>query len=83
MIKNPFENFIKEEYEWIYDGENTDILLSGFDNAITKEEFEENFEEFINRATDCYCNNDWIIQEMHDSMHEILIDVIKDYLTNK
>ena len=78
-----FEKFIKEEFEYIYDGDNTDILLNEINNAITKEEFEENFEKFTNRATDCYCNNDWVIQEMHDLMHETLIDVIKDYLTDK
>ena len=78
-----FENFIKEEYEWLYDGDNVSILLDGFDGKITEEEFYDNYDEFINRATEDYCNNDWIIQEMHDSMHEILIDVIKDYLANK
>ena len=78
-----FEKFIKEEFEYIYDGDHVDILLNEFDNAITKEEFEENFEKFINRATDCYCNNDWVIQEMHDIMHETLIEVIKDYLADK
>lgn len=83
MIKNPFEDFIKEEFEFIYEGDNVDILLNEFDNAITKEEFEEHFEEFTNRATDCYCNNDWVIQEMHDIMHETLIEVIKDYLADK
>lgn len=83
MIKNPFEDFIKEEFEFIYDGNNVSILLDEFDGKISEEEFEENFEEFINRATNYYCNNDWIIQEMHDSMHEILINVIKDYLANK
>ena len=80
--KSPAEYFT-EEFEYIYDGDNADILLNELDNAITKEEFEENFEKFTNRATDCYCNNDWVIQEMHDIMHETLIDVIKDYLADK
>ena len=82
-MENLFEKFIKEEYEYIYDGDNVDILLNGFDGKITEEEFYDNYDEFISKATEDYCNNDWLIQEMHDSMHELLIDVIKDYLANK
>ena len=83
MIKNPFEDFIKEEYEWVYNENNISVLLNRFDGKITEEEFYDNYDEFINRATESYCNNEWIIQEIHDFMHEILIDVIKDYLANK
>ena len=68
------------------EGTGLSELLKWVDNSTDEqfvEEFEEHFEEFTNRATDCYCNNDWVIQEMHDIMHETLIEVIKDYLADK
>ena len=80
MIKNPFEDFIKEEYEYIYDGDNVSVLLDGFDGEISEEEFYDNYNEFLNKAVEAYCNNDYIIQQMHDNMHDELVDVLKQYL---
>ena len=80
MIKNPFEDFIKEEYEWIYNGDNVSMLLNGFNGEISEEEFYDNYDEFLNKAVKAYCNNDYIIQQMHDDMHDELVDVLKQYL---
>ncbi len=76
-----FAKFIKDEYEWVF-GETdcAKVLLDGFDGRISEDEFYENFDTFMNQATNEYCNNEWIIQQMHDNMHDILVDVIKDYL---
>jgi hypothetical protein len=78
-----FAKFIREEYEWILSDEVVQILLEGFDGAITEEEFYENMDMFINRAVNMYCNDEWIIQQMHDNMDDTMRDVLKDYLNEK
>lgn len=79
-----FARFIKDEYEWLYDDSDcTDVLLEGFDGEISEEEFYENFDMFLNRAVNDFCNDEWIIQQLHENMHDILIDVLKDYLSEQ
>ena len=38
---------------------------------------------FMTQATTYFTNDEWIIQQMHENMHDILVDVLKDYLNNK
>jgi hypothetical protein len=84
IMENLFEKFIKEEYEWIYeDGDNANLIIEGFDGEISEDEFYEHFDEFMNQAVDQYCNSEYIIQTMHDNMHDELIDVVKQYLNNR
>lgn len=78
-----FARFIKDEYEWILNDDVVQILLEGFDGRITEEEFYENIDMFINRAVNLFCNDEWIIQQMHDNMDDIMRDVLKDYLNEK
>jgi hypothetical protein len=78
-----FARFIRDEYEWILNDDVVQILLEGFDGRITEEEFYENADMFINRAVNLFCNDEWIIQQMHDNMDDIMRDVLKDYLNEK
>jgi hypothetical protein len=78
-----FQRFIQDEYEWILSDDAVQILLEGFDGGITEEEFYENIDMFINRAVNMFCNDEWIIQQLHDNMDDAMIDVLKDYLNEK
>ena len=83
-MDNLFEQFMKQEFEWIYEcGDCVDMLLDGFDGEIDEDEFYEHFDMFMNRAVENYCNNEYIIQMMHENMHDELIDVLKDYLNER
>ena len=74
-----FARFIRDEYEWILNDDVVQILLEGFDGRITEEEFYENIDMFMNRAVNTFCNDEWIIQQMHDNMDDVMRDVLKDY----
>ena len=78
-----FARFIKDEYEWILNDDVVQILLEGFDGRITEEEFYENMDMFINRAVNMFCNDEWIIQQIHDHMDDIMREVLKDYVNEK
>jgi hypothetical protein len=78
-----FARFIQDEYEWILNDDAVQVLLEGFDGRITEEEFYENIGMFINRAVNMFCNDEWIIQQLHDNMDDTMRDVLKDYLNNK
>jgi hypothetical protein len=78
-----FQKFIQDEYEWILNDDVVQILLEGFDGRITEEEFYENMDMFINRAVNMFCNDEWIIQQLHDNMDDTMRDVLKDYLNEK
>jgi hypothetical protein len=78
-----FQRFIQDEYEWILSDDAVQILLEGFDGRITEEEFYENIDMFINRAVNMFCNDEWIIQQLHDNMDDTMRDVLKDYLNEK
>lgn len=78
-----FQRFIQDEYEWILNDDVIQILLEGFDGEITEEEFYENMDMFINRAVTMFCNDEWIIQQIHDNMDDTMRDVLKDYLNEK
>ena len=83
-MENLFEKFMKEEFEWVFgEGDSVNMIIEGFDGDITEDEFYEHFDEFIQQAVDKYCNNEWIIQTMHDNMYDELNDVIKQYLLDR
>ena len=82
-MEDLFQKFIQDEYEWILNDDVVQILLEGFDGRITEEEFYENMDMFINRAVNMFCNDEWIIQQLHDNMDDTMRDVLKDYLNNK
>ena len=83
-MEDLFVKFINEEFEWIYnDTDSTKFILEGFDRAITEDEFYEMFEELKGQVTDAVSNDEWIIQQIHERMDDMLIDALKDYSNNK
>ena len=83
-MEDLFQKFIKDEYEWVFgESDSTAVLLEGFNGEISEDEFYENFDMFMTQATTYFTNDEWIIQQMHENMHDILVDVLKDYLNNK
>lgn len=82
-MENNFEKFINEEFEWIYsDSEAAQWFIEGFDNKFTEDEFYEHFEEFKNQVVNKTANDEWLIQQIHERMDDMLIDVLKNYLNN-
>lgn len=77
------EDFIRTEYGWIYEScsDAMDILfddLDGEDFSIA--EINENLSDFIDRAVERICEDEYIIQCLHDWMHDELLEVIKESL---
>lgn len=76
-----FERFIRQEYEFLYDCEDSvEMLIGDLENEISTIKLMENLEDFIERATENFCNDEYIIQMMHDWMHDELINVIDSSL---
>lgn len=76
-----FERFIRQEYEFLYDCEDSvEMLVGDLENEISTIKLMENLEDFIERATENFCNDEYIIQMMHDWMHDELINVIDSSL---
>lgn len=80
---NYFEQFVRDELEWIYNDDMERIILEGFEGKLTEEELDEHAEEFFEQAIEEFCNDDFIIQTMHDWMYDAFVDAIKDYLNSK
>lgn len=79
-----FARFIEEEFEWIFsDSDSVANVTAGFDEAINEDEFYEHFEEFKNQVVNKVANDEWIIQQIHERIDDMLIDSLKDYLNNK
>ncbi len=80
-MENMFENFIREEYEWLYNSDDDlDILIGDLENDISMDNLRSRLEDFIERAVDNFCNDEYIIQMMHEWMHDELINVIDSSL---
>ena len=81
-----FENFVRDEYEFIYDNcENIEILLDRFDNISDdmKEKLEMNmFKKIIPKAIERMMNNDFFWQTFHEEMDDFLINAIKEYMVS-
>ena len=83
-MEDLFAKYIEEEFEYIYsDSEAIQWLIEGFDNKFTEDEFYEHFEEFKNQVVNKTANDEWLIQQIHERMDDMLIDLLKDYLNNK
>lgn len=78
-MEDYFGKFIKEEYEWLYGGDDcADIIMR--ETGISEEEYYENLDDFIKQATDNVCIDEYIIQCLHDWMHDELSNVIENYM---
>lgn len=77
------ENFIRNEYEWIYEScsDAMDILFDDLDcEELNMDEINENLSDYIDAAVERICNDEYIIQCLHDWMHDELLNVIKESL---
>ena len=78
-MEDYFEKFIKEEYDWLYGCDDcADIIMR--ETEISEEEYYEHLDDFIARATKNICNDEFIIQTLHDWMHDELSSIIEDYM---
>ena len=84
-MEDLFAKFIEEEYEWLY-GENDDmvkILLDNCKEDISLVDFYEHYYEFIGLAIKNFCNDEYVIQCIHDWMHDTLVTEVENYFNNK
>ena len=80
-MEDLFARFIEEEFEYIFsDSDCVNYIIEGFDNEISEDEFYEHFEVFKNRVVNMTSNDEWLIQQIHERMDDMLRDVLKDYL---
>ena len=85
-MENYFEKFIEQEYDWLYD--DTDMvkmLLANCENGeeISLADFYENYYDFIGLAIKNFCNDEYVIQNIHDWMHDALATEVENYFNNK
>ena len=57
-------------------------MINYFEQFV-KDELNEHLEDFMNQSVQDFCNDEYIIQTMHDWMHEFMVDAIKVYLNSK
>lgn len=77
------ENFIRNEYEWIYEScsDTMDILFDDLDaEDLNMDEINENLSDYIDAAVERICDDEYIIQSLHDWMHDELLNVIRESL---
>ena len=79
-----FAKFIDEEFEFIFSDEDSiNYIIEGFDDErLTSEKFYKHFDEFKNQVVNMTSNDEWIIQQIHERMDDMLRDVLKEYLNN-
>ena len=78
-MENYFEKFIKDEYEWLYGCDDCANLIIR-ETGISEEEYYEYLDDFIEKAIKNVCNDEYIIQCLHDWMHDELSNVIESYM---
>lgn len=77
------EDFIRTEYGWIYEScsDAMDILFDDLDaEDLNMDEINENLSDYIDAAVERICDDEYIIQSLHDWMHDELLNVIRESL---
>lgn len=84
-MEDLFAKFIEEEFEYMYsDDDYVNCIVEGFNNEkLTAEKFYKHFDKFKNQVVNMISNDEWLIQQIHECMDDMLRDVLKDYLNNK
>jgi hypothetical protein len=76
-----FERFIEEEFDSIYeDSDVVNWLLDTLDDEITEDMFYDNFDELKEIVTEDVSNDEWLIQQIHERMDDMLIDALRSLL---
>ena len=65
------------------DSDVVNWFIEGFNGTFTEDEFYEHYEEFKNQVVNATSNDEWLIQQIHERMDDMLRDTLKDYLNNK
>ena len=81
-MDNLFAKFIDQEFEYIFSDEDcVNWIIDGLDDErLDSEKFYQHFDEFKNKVVNMTSNDEWIIQQIHERMDDMLRDVLKDYL---
>ena len=81
-MDNLFAKFIAEEFEYIFSDEDcVNWIIDGLDDErLDSEKFYKHFDKFKNRVVNMTSNDEWLIQQIHERMDDMLRDVLKDYL---
>lgn len=84
-MDNLFAKFIAEEFEYIFSDEDcVNWIIEGLnDERLNSEKFYQHFDKFKNQVVNMTSNDEWIIQQIHERMDDMLRDVLKDYLNNR
>ena len=83
-MEDLFAKFIEEEFECVYsDFEIFNWLVTNFNIEMNENEFYDNFDDFKNDVVDAVCNDEWIIQQIHERMDDMLLGVLKNYTEEK
>lgn len=81
-MEDLLKKFAEEEYSFIYnDSASVKSLLEGLE--MTEDEFYDNMDEFVKEACEDFCNNEYIIQLIHETMDETLRNVLMWHLKSK
>jgi hypothetical protein len=76
-----FERFIEEEFDSIYeDSDVVNWLLDTLDDEITEDMFYDNFDELKEIVTEDVSNDEWLIQQIHERMDDMLIEALRSLL---
>lgn len=80
-MKRLFEKFIEEEFDSIYkDSDIVNWLLDTLDDKITEDMFYDNFDELKEIVIEDVSNDEWLIQQIHERMDDMLIDALRSLL---
>ena len=83
-MEDLFAKFLDDEFEFIFsDEDSVKYIIEGFDDErLTTEKFYKHFDEFKNQVVNMTSNDEWVIQQIHERMDDMLRYVLKNYLKN-
>ena len=79
-----FAKFIAEEFEYMYsDEDRINYIVENLDDGeIAFKTFYQHFDTFKNQVVNMTSNDEWLIQQIHDRMDDMLIDAMMRYFIN-
>ncbi len=81
-MRNLFEGFIEEEFNYIYkDPDIVNWFLETLNTDMTIDMFYDNFDEIKEQVIKDVSNDEWLIQIIHERMDDMLINALKNIFT--
>ena len=79
-----FAKFIAEEFEYMYsDEDRINYIVENLDDGeIAFKTFYQHFDAFKNQVVNMTSNDEWLTQQIHDRMDDMLIDAMMRYFIN-